>query len=77
MPVCLQSQAARVQVDITSIKTKLAELADNIAAAAVTVSAAVVHHPELHREQAATALLPKLGLAKHLFDKDKKLCDFT
>lgn len=75
--MCLQSQAARVQVDIDNTTAELAALAGRIDAAAATVTAAAVHHPELHWEQAATALLPKLGMAKDLFDKSKKLRDFT
>ncbi|KAL0045887.1 hypothetical protein WJX82_007633 [Trebouxia sp. C0006] len=73
-----QSQADRVQVEIDETTAKLAEVAGRVAAAAETVSAAIVHHPELQWEQAASAMmLPKLGAAKDLFDKDKRLRDFN
>lgn len=73
----MQSQADRVQVEIDETTAKLAEVAGRVAAAAETVLAAVVHHPELQWEQAASAMmLPKLGVAKDLFDKDKRLRDF-
>jgi hypothetical protein len=73
----LQSQADRVQVEIDETTAKLAEDAGRVAAAAETVSAAIVHHPELQWEQAASAMmLPKLGAAKDLFDKGKRLRDF-
>ena len=74
--VLVQNQAARVQVEISAIVAELAALADKADAAAETVSAAIEHHPELQWEQATTALLPKLGAARDLFDKDKRLHDF-
>ncbi len=74
----LQSQADRVQVEIDETTAKVAEVADTVAAAAETVAAAIVHHPELQWEQAASAMMwPKVGAAKDLFDKDKRLRDFT
>jgi len=76
--VHLQSQADRVQVEIDETTAKLAEFAGRVAAAAETVAAAIVHHPELQWEQAASAMMvPKLGAAKDLFHKDKCLRDFT
>ncbi len=72
----LQSQVARVQVEIDIITAELAASATTVAAATETLAAAAVHHPELHWEQAASALLPKLSAAKDLFDKDKHLRDF-
>ena len=75
--VHLQSQANRVQVEIDETNAKLAEVAGRVAAAAETVSAAIVHHPELQWEQAASAMMsPMLGAARGLFDKDKRLRDF-
>ncbi len=73
----LQSQADRVQVEIDETTAKLAEVAARVVAAAETMAAAIVHHPELQWEQAASAMmLLKLGAVKDLFDKDKPLRDF-
>lgn len=72
----MQNQVARVQVDIGAATAELAALASRAAAAAETVLAAIEHHPELQWDQAETALLPKFGAARNLFDKDKRLHDF-
>ena len=72
----MQSQAERLQSEVDAMSAELAAAAAKLAACSETIAVAVVHHPELQWEQKALGLLPKLGAAHDLLDRDKRLQDF-
>ena len=72
----MQSQAERLQAEIDAMSAELAAAAAKLTACSENIAMAVVPHPELQWEQKALGLLPKLGAAHGLLDRDKKLQDF-
>lgn len=74
----LQHEAAKVQESITSLLAKKAALASIMEAQAQLLASPELlqNHPELHWEKVSDSNMPRLGIAKELLVRDRRLTDF-